>query len=265
MDALPQWPALLSAAFYRPGPAPPTPTHTGSAHASYTLPLWYTQTQVLHDAADVGHHSNHGLIARDSLPHGVGVEEIFFQLVCVVLLFLQNVIYWCGISASCVQGEKTCTFVASGVSRLSHYRWSGWHLRVHVVSSALQAVSHLFLYGAPLAGDRGDQWAAVWISYIKGFRPANVVLETADVTGVWHWWWISKYSNCLGFFLNNGLTHATPPQPSGENTHSLPKDSAVVAMDLIDSIQPVCNFLEQGQRKQHSATDFYSLDFLDRE
>lgn len=40
MEALPQWPALLSAAFYRPGPAPPTPTHTGSAHASYTLPLW---------------------------------------------------------------------------------------------------------------------------------------------------------------------------------------------------------------------------------
>lgn len=44
MGALPQWPALLSAAFYRPGPAPPTPTHTGSAHASYTLPWWYTQT-----------------------------------------------------------------------------------------------------------------------------------------------------------------------------------------------------------------------------
>lgn len=30
-------------------------------------------------------------------------------------------------------------------------------------------------------------------------------------------------------------------------------------MDLIDSIQPVCNFLEQRQRHQHSATDFYSL------
>lgn len=56
-------------------------------------PYGYTQTQVLHDAADVGHHSELGLNACDSLPHGVGVEEIFFQLVCVVLLFLQNVIY----------------------------------------------------------------------------------------------------------------------------------------------------------------------------
>lgn len=67
-----------------------------------------TRRQVLHDAADVGHHSDLGLNTRDSLPHGVGVEQIFFQLVCVVLLFLQNVIYWCGISTSCIQGEKRC-------------------------------------------------------------------------------------------------------------------------------------------------------------
>lgn len=58
-----------------------------------------------------------------------------------------------------------------------------------------------------------------------------------------------------GFFLNNGLTHATLLQHSGENIHSLPKDSAVVAVDLIDSIQPVCNFLEQRQRNQHLGTD----------
>lgn len=70
---------------------------------------------------------------------------------------------------------------------------------------------------------------------------------------------------CQYLFLNNGLTHATLLQPWGENIPSLPKDSAVVAMDLIDSIQPVCNFLEQRQRNQHSATDFYSLDFLDQE
>lgn len=130
----------------------------------------------------------------------------------------------------------------AGVRLQFHYCWSGWHSRVHVVSSALQSVSHLFLYCAPLTGDRGDQRGATqagWISYIKGLRPANVVF--------------------FFFFLNNGLTHATLLQPSGENIHSLPKDSAVVAMDLIDSIQPVCNFLEQRQRNQHSATDFYSL------
>lgn len=206
MGALPQWPAPLSAAFYRPGPAPPTPTHTGSAHASDTLPLWYTDTSP--PWCSRCWTSFWPLNARDSLPHGVGVEEIFFQLVCVVLLFLQNVIYWCGISASCIHGEKTCTFVDSDVRLLSHYCWSGWDLRVHVVSSALQSVSHLFLYCAPLAGDRGDQRGAtqaVWISYVKGLRPgkcaANVVLETADVTGVWNWWWISKYTNCLLLFL----------------------------------------------------------------
>lgn len=87
-----------------------------------------THRQVLHDAADVGHHSHLGLNTRDSLPHGIGVEEIFFQLVCVVLLFLQNVIYRCGISASCIQGEKTCTFVDSGVRLLSHYCSEGMTL-----------------------------------------------------------------------------------------------------------------------------------------
>lgn len=36
--ALPQSPAPLSAAFYRPGPAPPAPARTGSTRVSCTLP-----------------------------------------------------------------------------------------------------------------------------------------------------------------------------------------------------------------------------------
>lgn len=33
------------------------------------------------------------LLTSDPLPHRVSVEEIFFQLVSIVLLFFQNVIY----------------------------------------------------------------------------------------------------------------------------------------------------------------------------
>lgn len=61
-EALPQWAALLSAAFYRPGPVPPTPTHTGSTHVSCTLPLWFThggkKVQILQNVLDVRLHSD---------------------------------------------------------------------------------------------------------------------------------------------------------------------------------------------------------------
>lgn len=33
------------------------------------------------------------ILTSDSLPHSVGVEKIFLQLVSIVLLFFQNVIY----------------------------------------------------------------------------------------------------------------------------------------------------------------------------
>lgn len=104
-EALPQWPALLSAAFYRPGPAPPTPTHTGSSHASCTLPLWFTHREkrlkfsIMHLMLDI-------ILTSEFLPHCIGVEKIFFQLVSIVFLFFQNVIYWCGISASCIQEDR---------------------------------------------------------------------------------------------------------------------------------------------------------------
>lgn len=104
-EALPQWPALLSAAFYRPGPAPPTPTHTGSSHVSCTLPLWFTHREkrlkfsIMHLMLDI-------ILTSEFLPHCIGVEKIFFQLVSIVFLFFQNVIYWCGISASCIQEDR---------------------------------------------------------------------------------------------------------------------------------------------------------------
>lgn len=38
------------------------------------------------------------LLLYTHLPHSVSVEEVFFKLVCIVLLFLQNVVNRCSIS-----------------------------------------------------------------------------------------------------------------------------------------------------------------------
>lgn len=46
---------------------------------------------------------------------------------------------------------------------------------------------------------------------------------------------------------------------SRQDTHFLPKDAAIVAVDLVDAVQSVCNFLEQRWRNQSSAPDFSSL------
>lgn len=37
------------------------------------------------------------LCIKHNLPDSISVEEIFFQLVCIVFFFLQNIIYWCSV------------------------------------------------------------------------------------------------------------------------------------------------------------------------